>query len=116
LRNTNPNKTKWEMKSMDRIFCERLKACRVAAGLSQKELAYRLGTDFQVVSLYERGGIMPGIEAIRKFAEALGVSAGYLVDRMPPRHVDVCPCCGAKLEPQKGGVRYELPRVSGAEN
>lgn len=101
---------------MDRIFCERLKACRVAAGLSQKELAYRLGTDFQVVSLYERGGITPGIEAIRKFAEALGVSAGYLVDRMPPRRVDVCPCCGAKLEPQKGGVRYELPRVSGAEN
>lgn len=84
--------------------------------LSQKELAYRLGTDFQVVSLYERGGIMPGIEAIRKFAEALGVSAGYLVDRMPPRRVDVCPCCGAKLEPRKGGVRYELPRVSGAEN
>ena len=101
---------------MDRIFCERLKACRVAAGLSQKELAYRLGTDFQVVSLYERDGIMPGIEAIRKFAEALGVSAGYLVDRVPPRRVDVCPCCGAKLEPQKGGVRYELPRVSGAEN
>lgn len=59
---------------------------------------------------------MPGIEAIRKFAEALGVSAGYLVDRMPPRRVDVCPCCGAKLEPQEGGVRYELPRVSGAEN
>ena len=59
---------------------------------------------------------MPGIEAIRKFAEALGVSAGYLIDRIPPRRVDVCPCCGAKLEPQKGGVRYELPRVSGAEN
>lgn len=52
----------------------------------------------------------------RTEAEALGVSAGYLVDRMPPRRVDVCPCCGAKLEPQKGGVRYELPRVSGEEN
>ena len=101
---------------MDKIFCTRLKAARTAAGLSQKEFAYRLGTDFRVVSLYERGGTMPGIEAIRKFAEALGVSAGYLIDRVPQRRVDVCPCCGAKLEPQKGGVRYELPRVSGAEN
>lgn len=51
-----------------------------------------------------------------KEEDGSGVYAGYLVDRMPPRRVDVCPCCGAKLEPQKGGVRYELPRVSGAEN
>lgn len=35
---------------------------------------------------------------------------------IPPLRVDVCPCCGEKLEPQKGDVRYELPRVSGAEN
>ena len=51
---------------MDRIFCERLKACRVAAG--------------------------------------------YLIDRIPPRRVDVCPCCGAKLESQKRVKCENRPR------
>lgn len=63
-----------------------------------------------LVECRNEGGTMPGIEAIRKFAEALGVSAGYLVDRMPPRRVDVCPCCGAKLEPQKGVKCENRPR------
>ena len=70
---------------MDRIFCTRLKAARIAQGLTVRDLARRVGTDMRVVTLYENGGTTPGIEGIRAFAEALGVSAAYLVDRRTAR-------------------------------
>lgn len=101
---------------MDRIFCTRLKAARAAAGLSQRELAYRVGTDQNVVALYESGGTTPGIEGIRRFAEALNVPASYLVDRTPPNFVAVCPCCGSQLKIDGGRVYHGLQGVSGAEN
>ena len=101
---------------MDRIFCARLKAARTAAGLSQRDLAYRAGTEVNVVALYESGGTTPGIEGIRRFAEALNVPASYLVDRNPPSFVTVCPCCGAQLKITGGRAHHGLQGVSGAEN
>lgn len=101
---------------MDRIFCERLKAARTAQGLTVRELARRVGTDMRVVTLYESGGTTPGIEGIRAFAEALGVSAAYLVDRVPPRRATVCPCCGAELEGKERRMAHDIPRISGAQD
>lgn len=101
---------------MDRIFCTRLKAARIAQGLTVRDLARRVGTDMRVVTLYENGGTTPGIEGIRAFAEALGVSAAYLVDRVPPRRATVCPCCGADLEGKERGMTHDLPRISGAQD
>lgn len=101
---------------MDRIFCTRLKAARIAQGLTVRDLARRVGTDMRVVTLYENGGTTPGIEGIRAFAEALGVSAAYLVDRVPPRRATVCPCCGAELEGKERRMTHDLPRISGAQD
>lgn len=58
---------------------ESLKKARIDAGITQAELARRLDVTPQTVSQYERGLINPKIETLRKFADALGVTPGYLL-------------------------------------
>lgn len=47
---------------------------RLAVGITQAELARRLGVTPQAISQYERGEKKPKIETIKKIADALGVS------------------------------------------
>ena len=50
-----------------------IKKARINAGITQAELAERLGITPQAVSQYERGIKNPKLETVRKIAEALGV-------------------------------------------
>ncbi len=50
-----------------------IKKARTNAGVTQAELAERLGITPQAVSQYERGIKNPKLETIRRIAEALGV-------------------------------------------
>lgn len=59
---------------------EAIKAARRAAGLTQAELAKRLGVTPQTVSQYERGLINPKLETLQKFAYALGTDVWNLTD------------------------------------
>jgi transcriptional regulator with XRE-family HTH domain len=54
-----------------KTISERIKAARVAAGLSQRELADRLGVDPQVISRWERGTARPGRDRLAVLAEFL---------------------------------------------
>jgi transcriptional regulator with XRE-family HTH domain len=54
-------------------FGVRLKALRAKAGLTQQELADRMGMAAQNINRFERGGRTPSWETVIKFAEALGV-------------------------------------------
>jgi transcriptional regulator with XRE-family HTH domain len=47
---------------------------RVNAGLSQEELAERIGVPQQTIAFWERSGKTPRSEALPQLAEALGVS------------------------------------------
>jgi transcriptional regulator with XRE-family HTH domain len=71
---------------------DRIKELRTELGLSQAELAQRVGsTDARQISRYENGRITPSVDAIARLAQALDVSLDYLVfDDMPrrPLHVD----------------------------
>lgn len=51
-----------------------IKNARLTVGITQAELARRLGVTPQAISQYERGGKKPKIETIKKIADALGVS------------------------------------------
>ena len=69
-------------------FAMNLRAARVAADLSQDELAERCCLHRTEVSLLERGGREPGLGTLIKLASALGVSPenlcagiGWDVDR-----------------------------------
>ena len=65
---------------------ERIKELRAEAGLSQAELAERVGAgDARQISRYENGRITPSLDAIAGIAEALNVSLDYLVIEGQPR-------------------------------
>jgi len=56
---------------------ERLKQARVAAGLSLRELAQRVGLSAMAISKYENDQVVPGSEMLIRLGDALGVKAGY---------------------------------------
>lgn len=57
---------------------EKIKNARLQAGLTQKELAKRLGTSQQNIAQYETGKRVPKIETLQKIAKALKVSVNEL--------------------------------------
>lgn len=57
---------------------EKIKNSRLQAGLTQKELAKRLGTSQQNIAQYESGKRVPKIETLQKIANALNVSVNEL--------------------------------------
>ena len=64
-------------------FARRLRAERLKAGLSQRELGRRIGLSEDVVSSritrYEKGTSEPDFETARQLADALGVPLAYLL-------------------------------------
>jgi transcriptional regulator with XRE-family HTH domain len=64
-------------------------AARVRAGLTQQELAKRMGTAQSTIARLERGGRSPNASTLRKFAEATGSRLVMRLDvtepEIPPR-------------------------------
>lgn len=58
---------------------KRIRRARLAAGLSQEDLARRIGCRAQTVSRYERGTYPPNFDAIDGIARACGTTADYIV-------------------------------------
>lgn len=61
-------------------FGEKLKNARLALNLSQSEVAEMTGISERSLYTYEQTGVLPRSSNIRKLAEALQVSVGYLLD------------------------------------
>lgn len=59
---------------------EKIRNARKAAGLTQKELAQRLGLSFQSIAQWENDLRKPKIETIQKIADALGITVWELSD------------------------------------
>jgi transcriptional regulator with XRE-family HTH domain len=55
-------------------FGARLRALRVAAGLTQEQLAEQVDMHYQAIARYERGDREPGWSTVIKLAHALGVT------------------------------------------
>jgi transcriptional regulator with XRE-family HTH domain len=53
-------------------FAERLRACRLAAGLTQAELAARAGVSASAIVNYERGSARPRPRRLAALARVLG--------------------------------------------
>ena len=60
-------------------FCEKLMELRRKTGLSQEQLADRLGVTRQSVSKWESGAAMPELGKLIALSELFGVSIDYLV-------------------------------------
>lgn len=63
-------------------FGKKLRECREAKGLSQKELAQMLQTSYSVIGKYERDDMQPSIEAAKKIAKLVDTTVGYLLDEV----------------------------------
>jgi transcriptional regulator with XRE-family HTH domain len=60
-------------------FGKKLRECREAKALSQQELAKKLGSAHTVIGRYERDEMLPSIDVVRKLAEALDTTVGFLL-------------------------------------
>jgi len=60
-------------------FGKKLRECREAKGLSQKELAKLLNTSYSVIGKYEPDEMQPSIEAAKKIAKLIDTTVGYLL-------------------------------------
>jgi transcriptional regulator with XRE-family HTH domain len=63
-------------------FRERLREWRLKRDLTQEELARKAGVPTISVSHFETGHRFPNAESLRRLADALGVSADYLLGRV----------------------------------
>lgn len=63
-------------------FRERLKKWRTKRGFSQDDLSRKAIVPTASVSHFERGIRFPSSESLRRLADALGVSADYLLGRV----------------------------------
>ena len=64
-------------------FGERLQALRQRAGMSQEQLAERLGVSRQAVSRWERDETMPETDKVIALADLFGVTTDYLLRPQP---------------------------------
>lgn len=66
---------------MEMSVGDRIRAARKKAGMTQAELASKLGLPWQSISQWERDARNPKIEALEKIAMALQVNVDELRDR-----------------------------------
>ena len=62
-------------------FYENLKALRKARGLSQSELAEKLGVSTGLIGMYETNGRKPSYEMLELIADYFNVDLDYLIGR-----------------------------------
>lgn len=68
---------------------EQIRRLRTAQGITQVELAHRLGVSKQSVSNWENNNIQPSIELLERLADLFGVSTDCLLGRDGRRTLDV---------------------------
>ena len=56
-----------------------LREARLRAGLTQGELAERVGTARSQISRYERGDVLPSLETLRRLIRACGLELGFRI-------------------------------------
>ncbi|MDY2719452.1 MAG: helix-turn-helix transcriptional regulator [Candidatus Faecousia sp.] len=74
---------------------EKIFQCRKRCGLSQQELADRLGVSRQAVSKWELGTALPELDKLKLLAGVFGVSADWLLDETQ----DAPPAAEAEAQP-----------------
>lgn len=62
-----------------KIIANRIKTKRVELGLSQKNLAERVGVTPPAINRFEKGEKSPSVDTLLKLAKALGVSTDFLL-------------------------------------
>ena len=78
---------------------EQIRRLRTARGITQVELAHRLGVSKQSVSNWESNNIQSSIELLEKTADLFGVTTDFLLGREPLRVLDVSGLTAQQITP-----------------
>ena len=87
------------MKNKGRITVfdgERMKEQRNRSGLTQNDLAVKIGGSQNQIKNYERGARVPNSDTLARIAKALGCSADYLLT-LSDKPTQQIPSLGSKL-------------------
>ncbi len=87
-------------------FGQRLKALRKEKGLTQIQLARRVGVTKSVVSAYETSSRYPSYDILINFASIFGVSTDYLLGVTKKRTIDI-----SGLTPEQQQVLAQLAEL-----
>ena len=68
-------------------FGKKLREAREAAELSQKDLANKIGSVHTVIGRYERDEMKPTIDVVKKLADVLETTVGYLLGETEDREL-----------------------------
>ncbi|MBI4647117.1 MAG: helix-turn-helix transcriptional regulator [Bacteroidia bacterium] len=68
-------------------FGKKLRECREAKEFSQAELARQLGVHHSIIGKYERDEVKPSIEVVKKIAQVLDTTVGYLLGETKQQNV-----------------------------
>lgn len=74
-----------------KIFCERLRRCRMSAGLQGKDLAVRAGISGPYLTQLEKGQRVPSHDLLIRLADALQVETNWLLNGEHADHVRLLP-------------------------
>lgn len=104
--------------AVSKRFAANLRRTRNRRGLSQEELADLIGKHRTEVSLMERGGREPRLEALMKLAGALEVDPGELMEGIEWKPSTWVPSRPAPRKPQpppafRGGFRVTPENTQG---
>ena len=92
---------------------EKMIALRKQQGLSQQDLAERLGLSRQAVSRWETGAVQPTADSVRSLCQVFQVSADYLLnddldDPTPPRSPQPAPTPQEEAKPARKHRKWLL--------
>ena len=86
------------------MFGDKLREIRLAANVSQKQLADALYISQQAIAKWESNRSSPNPEMINKLADYFGVTADYLLDRNTPEAFQN----NADLSPSEENIKVAL--------
>jgi len=72
----------------NKVFGEKLKNHRKAIGLTQEEVAEKIGVSPQAVSKWENGDCLPDCYNLKQLGEAYGISLDILLDMNSIQSID----------------------------
>ena len=82
---------------------EKLRTLREARGLTQLQVANRIGVSKAMISAYETASKAPSIEVLIRLSRLFGVSVDYLVCVNAPKVIDV-----SELDDESGALLSAL--------
>jgi transcriptional regulator with XRE-family HTH domain len=68
-------------------FGKKLRECREAKGLSQSEFARQINAHHSIIGRYERDEVKPTIDVVKRLADTLETTVGYLLGESEDRNL-----------------------------